>query len=703
MNTKIESSHLQRQAVVYVRQSSMGQVRLRLESQRRQYELADQAKALGFQNVLVIDEDMGRSGTGSVERPGFGKLLTAVCAAEVGAVLSMEASRLARNNRDWYHLIDLCAITHTLVIDHDGVYDPCQLNDRLLLGLKGTMSEFEMSLLRQRALESRKQKILRGKVLNQVAIGYVRTDDDHIEMTPDKQVQDAVHLVFRKFAELGSCRQAYLWFKEERFPLPAWTPRDGHWQVVWRPARYARIFTILRNPVYAGVFVYGRSRTRTEIVDGRTLKRNAEWLPRDKWEVCMPDHHEAYITWDTFIHNQKTIDANAAMRGRMGKSGSGANRNGPALLSGLLRCGHCGRMLSTAYGGQSGHDIFYRCPGEDKVQIKNTCIHFGGARADRVIATEVVEAIQPLGVESSLEAWQRLQEQDGAERKTLQLALEKARFDASRYQRQYDATDPENRLVAAELERRWNEALQREKELERRIADLDANHHAVGAEERSRLMLLGDDLRRVWDHPACPMTLKKRILKTVLEEILVWETADKSQVTMKLHWVGGVHTDLSVKRNKVGQHNRCNSEEVVELIRKLAEGCDDNLIVTTLNRLGYHTGTGKTWTEKRVQHVRHTNGIPAPPPRDQRSWVSCEEAAKLLDVTVPVARRMLKQGILPARQAIAYAPYMINRADLARPEVQREVRFAKEGCRRARLLTKPDDHEMALFKASSEV
>jgi DNA invertase Pin-like site-specific DNA recombinase len=269
MSEKIQPSHIEREACVYIRQSTMQQVRTRLEGQRRQYDLRERAQALGFQRVVVIDEDQGRSGTGSVERPGFGRLLAAVCSGKVGAVLAFEASRLARNNRDWHHLIDLCAMAGTLVIDHDGIYDPSLLNDRLLLGLKGTMSEFEISLLRQRAMEARRQKVGRGLVLTQVPVGYARTEDEGMEKSPDRQIQEAIAGIFRKFRELGSVRQVLLWYRDEKLLIPALSRESGHRRVIWIEPVYPRIFGLLKNPTYAGVFVWGRNHTRTSIVDGR--------------------------------------------------------------------------------------------------------------------------------------------------------------------------------------------------------------------------------------------------------------------------------------------------------------------------------------------------------------------------------------------------------------------------------------------------
>ena len=380
MSEKIKPNHCERSAYVYIRQSTLHQVRNHLESQRRQYDLEGRARALGFQHVVIVDEDLGRSGTGSIERPGFVRLLAAVCSGKVGAVLALEASRLSRNNRDWHHLLDLCAMTATLVIDHDGVYDPSLLNDRLLLGLKGTMSEFEVSLLRQRALEAYRQKVHRGKVLTQVPVGYVRTEDDGMEMTPDRQVQEVLRGVFQKFHELGSVRQVLLWYRNEKLMIPTLCRESGHRKVVWKLPVYARLFNLLKNPTYGGAFVYGKTHTRTTMVDGRARKSRGHHRPQEKWEVVIPNHHEGYISWEQYMQNQKQIESNAGCNGRM-EPPMGAVKAGPSMLAGLLRCGKCGRKLHVMYTvTKHGHRVRYECQGDRAQHMVGRCISFGDSR-----------------------------------------------------------------------------------------------------------------------------------------------------------------------------------------------------------------------------------------------------------------------------------------------------------------------------------
>ena len=702
MSEKIRPIHTERGACVYVRQSSMQQVRTRLEGQRRQYDLRERAQLLGFQRVTVIDEDQGRTGTGAVERPGFGRLLTAVCSGTVGAVLALEASRLARNNRDWHHLIDLCAMAGTLVIDHDGVYDPSLLNDRLLLGLKGTMSEFEISLLRQRAMEAHRQKVRRGMVLTQVPVGYARTEDEGMEKTPDRQVQEAVAGVFRKFRELGSARQVLLWYRDERLLLPALSRESGNRKVIWIEPIYSRIFGMLKNPTYAGVFVWGRNHTRTAIVEGRARKTRGHARPQDQWEVVIPEHHEGYITWDEYMRNQQQIRANAGWNARMGQL-QGAARSGPALLAGLLRCARCGRALQVTYSNSKQHGQLprYWCSGDRSHQLVRSCVTFAGTRVDQEIAAEVLQALRPVGIHAAFDALERSQSQTDEKRSSLELALQKARYEADRIERQYQATEPENRLVAAELEKRWNNALNYVRELEQRVEEASVAAPSISPQQREQLLALGDDLEQLWDHPHASVTLKKRILRTVLQEVIADTRDDPPEVHLKLHWAGGSHTELTVRKNKVGYHNHINSEEVTELIRELALVCEDSAIVSILNRLGYRTGNNNTWTEKRVQHVRHTKGYPACPPPEQRRWITMQQAAAALSVSDAVVRRLVMHKTLPAKQIVKFAPWMIERAHLELPAVHRAARIVHTGKRSPSLTT--SNAQTPMFIDASEV
>jgi len=675
MNEKIKPHHLERGAYVYVRQSTPYQVRNHLEGKERQYALAERSKQLGFEKVIVIDEDLGRSGDGTQERAGFGRLLACVCQGLAGAVLALEASRLARNNRDWHHLVDLCALTETLLVDSDGIYDPQQLNDRLLLGLKGTMSEFELGLLRQRAREAFEQKVKRGFALWELPVGFVRTEGGGIEKMPDRQVQQAIASVFQKFQQLGSARQATLWFREEQIPVPRVKPGTAGQEVVWALPSSGRIRQMLRNPCYAGAFAYGKTAARTVIQEGRARHGSRYRKPQSEWKVLIVDHHPGYISWEEYVENRRRLEANVVAD----SEGSGAAKLGSALLSGLLRCGRCGRKLQVLYSGNGGRVPRYVCHGDRGDRDSSRCLTVGSLRLDRAVVHSVLQAIQPMGIEAAIRMSERTQTQDDDKRKALELALERARYEASRARRQFDAVEPENRLVASELEVRWNSALARVAEIEVRLAAVGQQAEPLGNEQEKELMALGEDLTALWNHPEAPAPLKKRILRTVLMEIVVDSDADPSAHRLHLHWAGGVHTQLRVERNKTGQHRHSADRTVIELVSELAKVCPDKTIAAILNRLGYKTGHEKTWNASRVAGIRWYHEIA--PFQKQDGWLTQEQAARELAVSNTVVKRLIRERILPAHHVVECAPWVIERENLALPEVQRQVNAVRHGRR----------------------
>jgi excisionase family DNA binding protein len=677
---------LQRAAYVYVRQSTAQQGRTHRESQQRQYGLADRARQLGFARVVVIDEDLGKSGSGLVDRPGFGQLLAAICGGEAGAVLALEASRLARNNRDWHHLLDLCAMTNTVIIDDHGVYDPQQVNDRLLLGLQGTMSEFELSLFRQRARQAFEQKVRRGHALWEVPVGFVRTEDDRCEQIPDRQVQQAVAGVFRKFHELGSARQTTLWYRDQNILLPQVQPGTSGREITWAPATLSRVRQMLKNPCYAGALVYGRTTARTVIAEGRAQHTGRARQPQEQWRVLQLDNHVGYLSWEEYQRIQQVLEANGAMR--EGQAG-GAAKGGGALLSGLLRCGRCGRQLFVQYSGTSGRVPRYGCQGGRENRGSASCLSLGALRVDQAVAEEVLAALRPAGVQASLLAWEQLANGQHEQRAALALALERARYEASRARRQYEAVDPENRLVAGELEQRWNAALLRVAEAEQQLQAVGNAATAVTAEQKAQLLQLGQHLEEAWNHPAASVELKKRILRTVLQEIVINNTEDGRAHRLVLHWQGGVHTELRVQRNRPGHHRRVTGANVVELIGELSKVCSDATIAATLNRLGYRTGTGKTWRTHSIHNMRYQHRLPNYTKGED--WLTVEQAAQALAVSATVIRRLIQQRVLPANQVVARAPWIIKRLDLELPGVQAAITAVHSG--RQLSTTSPDQGE----------
>jgi DNA invertase Pin-like site-specific DNA recombinase len=409
---------LQRKAVVYVRQSTPQQVQANLESQRRQYELVEVARRRGFANVEVIDDDLGRSASGSVERPGFDRLVAALCAGQVGAVLCLDASRLARNGRDWHHLLELCGLVEARVIDLDGVYDPCRPNDRLLLGMKGSISEFELGIIRSRMYEAARSKARRGELRVSVPIGY--TWDRHIGLTldPDCRLQEVIRLVFQKFHELGSARQVLLWLASQNTHFPY--PSNGRTltSFEWRPIRYRNVIAILKNPFYAGVYAYGKSEKRTEIVDGRARKSYGHRKPIEAWEVFIKDHHEGYIGWAEFERNQAVLAGNA-----YGKAGDTKSaRGGRALLAGLICCARCGRKLKVTYAGRYPRPV-YGCESPNLQLGRRRCFRLAGKRLDEAIAIEMLRAVAPMAIEAAMEAELMLRDKDEDRRRIAEMEL----------------------------------------------------------------------------------------------------------------------------------------------------------------------------------------------------------------------------------------------------------------------------------------
>jgi len=666
--TNITAEHLARGAFIYVRQSTHDQVLNNHESRRRQYGLVDRARALGWAAVEVIDDDLGRSGSG-VARPGFEKLLAAICEGRVGAVVSIEASRLARNGRDWHTLLEFCGLVDTLLVDEDGVYDPRQSNDRLLLGMKGTMSEMELSLFRQRSLEALKQKARRGELFLTVAVGYLKTAHDRIEKDPDRRVKEAIALVFAKFAALQTVRQVHLWMRRERLPLPATEYGPEGPKIIWKLPVYNTLHHLLTNPIYAGAYAFGRTGSRVTIEAGRKRVVRGFRKERSAWEVLIRDHHEGYIGWAEFERNQRLISDNANGKSFMSHS---SVRRGEALLAGLLRCGHCGRKLHVAYSGTNGSAGRDHCRGSQINHGGDRCISFGGMRVDRAVGAEVIERLQPLGIEAALGAMEERRAENVGKRRQIELAIEQARYEAARARRQYDAVDPDNRLVAAELEQRWNRHLLALRALEDQRDALPANAQSTVTEaERERLLALGADVEAAWHSPGATPATRKRIIRTLIEEIVA--RIEEDALSLVIRWAGGDHTPLRVRKNRTGQHRWSTQADVVDLITVLARQMPDQAITSVLNRAGKKTGRGNGWTRSRVCSLRNDRGILPyrEGERAERGEVTLEEAARVLKVSEATVRRLIKENVLPAHQLCKGAPWVVRARDLEQETVTR--------------------------------
>ena len=658
---KISADQLAKRACVYIRQSTPGQVQNNLESQRLQYALVDRARQLGWAEVDVVDEDLGCTASG-IHRPGFERMLGSVCEGKIGAIFSIEASRLARTGRDWHTLLEFCGVVGVLLIDADGIYDPRQINDRLVLGMKGTISEMEVATFRQRAQSALEQKAKRGELFRRVAIGYVRSGKDRIEKDPDERVRSAINLVFSKFTELASARRLYRWLCQQQIQLPTAVTGAGISRTIsWSTPRYHSLLSLLKNPIYAGVYAYGRSRATVRLEQGRKriVRRKHQ---REQWAVFIPNHHDGYIRWAVYENNQALLANNANARGDIVR---GSIRRGSALLSGILRCGHCGAKLLAQYPGPAV--IRYQCGSNLRDPEATCCVSFGGLKADRLISEQALECVKPLALQASLQAIESLQ---GARDERLhhkELALQQARYEVTHAQHQYDAVDPSNRLVAAELERRWNEALKLKSQIEEELAALQRQQcDPLSDATREELLALGHDVRRLWDHPKSPPEFKKRVLRTVLKEIIA--SSDGDTVRLVLHWQGGDHTELTLQKTRRGCHRYITDTDTFDLIRLLARIQPDSMIASILNRVGRPTAHGQSWNSKRVCATRNHHAIEVyrEGEREARGELTVSEVATLLGVTDTTVLRMIRLKRLPATQVCANAPWVLLKADVAK-------------------------------------
>jgi len=676
--SKITSDHLRRRALVYVRQSSTTQVEHNRESTARQYQLAERAATLGWarDQVTVIDEDLGVSGSGLAERTGFARMIAEVALGHVGIVLGLEVSRLARNNADWYRLLDLCGVTHTLIGDADGIYHPGLFNDRLVLGLKGTMSEAELHVLRARLLGGIRNKAARGELNRGLPVGLVRGEaDGEVLRHPDESVQAAIRAVFERFAEMGSARRVWLWFRSQglRFPLQSNTLEGIRWVV----PTYTKIHEVLTNPFYAGVYVYGRTQQSCYLDEGGRLRKRIRQRPRAEWPVFIRDHHEGFIDWPTFEANQKRLAQNA--RPRPHHSG-GAVREGAALLQGLAVCGHCGRRLAVHYSGRYSTPG-YHCAGKTIVNGRGAyCLNIGGVQIDAAVAKAFLAALAPAGVSASLAAIEQLEADHESTLAQFGRDVERARYGAQRAERRYRAVDPENRLVARGLEAEWERALQELKTAETELAEREHSRpRPLTREERDSLLSLGKDLERVWAAPTTSDRDRKELLRALLEDVSLSVVREKSNAHLTLRWRGGLLSELDVPLPRSHPAPIRTAEDTIDLVRRLAAHYSDAMIAGILNRQGRTTATGLSFTANRVSSLRTHWNIPCFEPQPQTSDGECmtvEHAARALGIAPSTLHRWLNDGFIAGEQLTPAAPWRIRLTDELR---SRFVENAPEG------------------------
>ena len=659
---KITPEHLSRRAVVYLRQSSEGQVRNNLESQRLQYAMTERARGLGFQTVEVIDTDLGASAAVAAEkREGFQRLLGSVALGQVGMVLSRELSRLLRTDRDFCQLVELCQAFGTLIGDEQAVYDASRMDDQLVLGIKATMSVAELKVIRMRLVAGKENKARRGELYPRLPPGYVWSPTRTLVKDPNLRVQEAIALVFTKFRETWSIRQTFKWFRDNAVQLPVNKARNGKFELVFQVPRHTFVASVLHNPIYAGAYVWGRRRTEVRWEDGRLIKRQGRASAPQAAQVFLRDHHEGYIDWATFEENQRMIDRND-FRGES-DSTAGVARSGKGLLSGLLRCGRCGRKLYVRYRGKAGTAGRYLCHGTFGTDGGRYCLGFGGATVDRRFEAEVARALSPLGVGASLEALDQLGSEQAGRRRMLQRELEQYEYEAARAFEQFNAVDPRNRLVAAELERRWDVELVKVEDARQALAALDDERQSISPEERAALMELGTSFEKAWNDPACPVELKKQIVRAVVEEVLV-EEVPEGVLSLTVHWKGGSHTAFTMPKPSPKTVHRTREEDL-DVIRKMAERYGDGDIARVLNKLGRVTGKGRPWSQQAVKTARRNHGIVGRAKSiDDPEVLTLQGAARYTATSDTTIKKLVDARILPMHQVVPYAPWEIRRVDL---------------------------------------
>jgi DNA invertase Pin-like site-specific DNA recombinase len=662
MRGKVQPWHLERQAYVYVRQSTAAQVLEHGESTQRQYALVDRAVALGWRGaaIEVIDEDQGRSGASTQGRHGFARLADAVANGRAGAVLAVEVSRLARSSEDWQRLLSLCAVAQVVVVDENSIYDPDDHDDRLLLDLKGTMSEAELHWLRLRLTGGRQNKARRGALRLTAPTGYVWSESG-FALDPDEAVRTAIHAIFERYEIEPSAWAVVRWARESGLQCPRRRVyAAGGTEVVWKPLTVSRMHELLNNPTYAGAYVYGRRPTKKTLVNGqiRQVRQGSGGDP-EQWSVRLLDAHPGYITWERYLHNREKLQKNHT---RFGGAVPGAPREGAALLGGLLVCGRCGRRMRASYRGRGSRQWDYVCGGDrDRGQVG--CWSLPGMAIDRAIETLLLETVVPSELELALAVEQEAGRQAEELSHLWRARIEQAAYEARIAERRYKAVDPDNRVVARTLEREWEKRLEQLQDVERAYEEARRRKRIELSEaDRRSIRSLARDLPAVWHATTTAPADRKAMLRLVIEAIaLVPIEVPQRMTRLRVQWQSGVVDELTVLRPD-RRHVRRTPDEAIQLIRQMAaQGERDDVIAQRLNVDGIRTGLGKQWNVWAVRWARKRNGIrlvapDAPrrtplPARYPDGRYSVGGAASLLGVSQEVVRRWLRQGLIAGQRA----------------------------------------------------
>ena len=663
--TKIQAIHLQRVAIIYLRQSTTHQLEYNRESTDRQYALVNRALELGWsrEQIMVVDDDLGLSGDGTTERSGFANMTAKVALGQVGIILGIEVSRLARNNAEWYRLLDICAMSDTLIGDDDGLYHPAMFNDRLLLGLKGTMSEAELHIIRARLDGGIRNKAARGELRLRLPVGLVWGEaEGEIRLHPDEAVCGAVRAVFERFAEFGSARRVWLWFRTQElsFPLQSKTLTEIRWVAPTYPA----IHSVLTNPAYAGAYAYGKTHAERYVDESGGMRKRVRHLPQEEWAVLIRDHHPGFIDWETYEANQRRLAQNTRPRPHQG---GGAVREGAAILQGLATCGHCGRKLRTHYRGKNSSPG-YHCAGKQVIDGRAVyCMNVGGVQIDKAVIDSFLTALNPAGIQAVVAAVEQLESDRDAALAQWRLAVERAHYEAERAERRYRAVEPENRLVARGLENEWETCLRELSNAEAELARRQQQRpRTLTPQEREHLENLGTDLGQVWSAPTTTDRDRKELLRTLLEEVIIGIKREERGAHLTLRWKGGLISELDLQLPHSNPPPIRTDEDTIELVRRLAVHYPDAVIAGILNRQERKTARGDRFTAGHVGNLRRYWKIPCfKPPSEppQGEPVTVQEAAQVLGIAPSTLHRWLNDGFVAGEQITPGAPWRIRITD----------------------------------------
>ena len=655
LNPKIADHHLARQACIYIRQSTNAQVRFNQESTERQYNLADQARALGWipEQIRILDGDLAQSGQLTTKRDDFKTLVSDVAMGHVGAIFSLEASRLARSNKDWHRLLELCAITKTLVFDGDGCYDPTDFNDSLVLGMKGTFAQAELHIIRARLHGGKLNKAQKGALRFPLPVGLV-FDDDNIVLDPDQEVQGAVRTLFELFQKESSAYRVVQRFHQLGllFPRRAY---GGAWngKLVWARLTHSRVISVLANPSYAGTYVFGRYQSCKKLSPAGEICTQSHQLPQDQWRIVIHDHHPGYITWDQFVANRKRLAANRTNSEIL----AGPAREGHCLLQGLLLCGICGRRLSVRYTGNGGIYPIYDCT--SRKESTHHCFSTQAKPLDDAIVQRLLAAVTPVTVKLALEALNNLEEGDKAISAQWRRRIERARYEADLAERRYEEADPSNRLVAGTLEKRWNDAMQRVLELEVEFANFQRQEMRVlTPEQKQQILQLGKDFPRLWKAPTTSSCDRKRMLRLLIRDITVVNDPESKYLHLQVRWQGGATDTIEVQRRPKRADAMRYSDMFIAKIRAMAEKYDDQEIADQLNAQALTSSTGKPFTLSMVRWVRFKHRIPSP--SLSPGTLTANQICERYGVSRWVVYYWIEHGIVSAAQRRPNRPYGIT-------------------------------------------